>query len=145
VVRIALSPLREREDDIPLLVNAFIREFAESHRKPVTGIAPEALRVLRGYPWPGNIRELKNCIESMVVVSRNRILQPEDIPDKVRADQSGRPSIPPPTPGRSLDETEKELIIQTLHMLGGNRQEAAKLLKIGERTLYRKLDKYGIR
>ena len=145
VVRIELPPLRERREDMPLLVDAFIREFAANHRKPVTGITPDALNLLRGYPWPGNVRELKNCIESMVVISRNSLLRADEVPEKTRLDQSARLSAPIASSGKSVGEMEKELIIETLRSVGGNRQEAAKLLKIGERTLYRKLDKYGIR
>jgi len=145
VVRIELPPLRERREDIPLLVNAFIKEFNAVHGRHVEGMAPEVLEVLVEYPWPGNVRELKNCIESMVVVSPGGVLRLEDIPEKIRGERAPRHAPPPPLAGKTLEEMEKELIAQTLRMVGGNRQEAARRLKIGERTLYRKLDKYGIR
>jgi len=145
VVRIELPPLRERREDIPLLVNAFIKEFNAVHGRHIEGMAPEALEALAEYPWPGNVRELKNCIESMVVVSPGGLLRLEDIPEKIRGERAPREASPPPLAGKTLEEMEKELIAQTLRMVGGNRQEAARRLKIGERTLYRKLDKYGIR
>jgi two-component system, NtrC family, response regulator HydG len=145
VVRIELPPLRERQEDVPLLVDAFLKDFAAQHRKNVTGIAAEALEALQGYPWPGNVRELKNAVESMVVISRNRVLTFNEVPDKVKGDQSVRVTRTTPKPGQSLDEMEKEAIIQTLNSVGGNRLEAAKILGIGERTLYRKLDRYAIR
>ena len=144
VVRIELPPLRERSDDIPLLASAFIDEFNETHCKHVEGIAPDALDLLMRYPWPGNVRELKNCIESMVVVSGGGLLTPGNLPHKIRDDQSAEGGAPQ-LAGRSLEDTERELIIQTLQLTGGNRQEAAKRLKIGERTLYRKLDKYSVK
>jgi len=144
VVTIHLPPLRERKEDIPLMVQAFIEEFSKLHGKNVRGIDPKALNILCRYNWPGNVRELKNTIESMVVISEKEILGVEDIPEHIRtgAVEAKAPFL---TPGMSLEEAEKELIRRTLEMTNGNREETARLLKIGERTLYRKLDKYGLR
>ncbi|MBM4066488.1 MAG: sigma-54-dependent Fis family transcriptional regulator [Planctomycetes bacterium] len=145
VVSIKLPPLRERLDDIPLLMDAFLREFSQTHNKKVTVISPEARKILYKYSWPGNVRELKNCIESMVVVSRKDTIDREDIPDHI-LQRSGEIS---PTPGLAagitIEEAERELIKSTLATVGGNREEAAKMLGIGERTLYRKLDRYGLK
>jgi len=145
VVSIHLPPLRERREDIPLMIDAFIREFSEMHGKGVEGIAAEARAALCNAPWEGNIRELKNCIEHMVVVSRGKELGAEDIPSSIPREAG---AAPPPTglqPGMSLEEAEKDLIRATLELTHGNREEAAKILRIGERTLYRKLDKYGLK
>ena len=152
VVRVSLPPLRERREDIPLLIDAFIREFAETHSKQIAGIEPDAHRALCRHDWPGNVRELKNSIESMVVMSRGERLTLRDLPDAVLSATEGLEDARHApasglhvTPGTSLEAMEKELIRRTLETVGGNREEAAKQLKIGERTLYRKLDRYGLR
>jgi two-component system response regulator HydG len=146
VVNIKLPPLRERREDVPLLIDAFIRDFSFMHGKRIAGMTPEARAVLSRYDWPGNVRELKNCIESMVVVSRNDMLDIDDIPENIRSKELV-PALPTvgTLAGLSLEEAEKELIRQTLALTGGNREETARRLRIGERTLYRKLDKYGLR
>ncbi len=145
VVRLSLPPLRERPDDIPLLIDAFLKEFRETHDKEVDGIAPEALRVLYRYNWPGNVRELKNCIEAMVVTARASVLDANDIPAHIVDSPPQEPDGMALRPGLSLDEMEKIVIQRTLEMTNGNREEAARVLKIGERTLYRKLDKYRLK
>ncbi|MEW6357784.1 MAG: sigma-54 dependent transcriptional regulator [Planctomycetota bacterium] len=144
VVSIALPPLRERRDDIPLMINAFIQEFAKQHGKQIAGMDAEAREILAGYSWPGNVRELKNCIESMVVVSAGKTLKPADIPDSIPREKAATPTRPGLAAGMSLEDAEKELIRDTLEMTGGNRAETAKILKIGERSLYRKLKDYGL-
>jgi two-component system response regulator HydG len=146
VVHVKIPPLRERREDIPLFIDAFIRDFSFMHGKRLAGIAPEARVVLSRFDWPGNVRELKNCIESMVVVSRRDLLDIDDIPENIRSKELV-PAIPTigTLAGMSLAEAEKELIRQTLALTGGNREETARLLKIGERTLYRKIDRYGLR
>ncbi len=144
VVTLHLPPLRERKMDIPLLVDAFIKEFAQRHERNVRGISQEAMNVLYAYDWPGNVRELKNCIESMVVITRNEILQVEDIPIEIRRSVHKETTVSPVTPtvGMTLAEMERELILNTLRSVGGNREKAAKILGIGLRTLYRKLKEY---
>ena len=97
------------------------------------------------YPWPGNVRELKNCIESMVVVSTKDILDVEDIPDHILQRSDEAPTSPSLVAGMTIEEAERDLIKSTLATVGGNREEAAKMLGIGERTLYRKLDRYGLK
>jgi len=145
VVRIVLPPLRARRDDIQLLIDAFMEEFRRANDKEVTGISTEARAMLYGYSWPGNVRELRNCIESMVVTTRSRVLDVEDIPLRIReAAPGGREGLEV-VPGMALEDMEKALIRRTLEMTKGNREEAAKILKIGERTLYRKLDRYGLK
>ena len=145
VVRLPLPPLRERADDIPLLIDTFLHEFADAHGKDTQGITTEALRILYRYPWPGNVRELKNCIEAMIVTSRSSMLGVEDVPAHISNLPESKSDRVAFTPGAALEEIEKVAIQQTLEMTNGNREEAARILKIGERTLYRKLDKYGLK
>ena len=145
VVRLHLPPLRERPDDIPLLIDAFLQEFNKAHGKNITGIKADALEVLYRYPWPGNVRELKNCIESMIVIGRADVLALADVPPHISATPPASAPEPAIAAGMSLDEVEKLLIERTLERTDGNREEAARILKIGERTLYRKLDKYGLK
>lgn len=145
VVSIKLPPLRERLEDTTLLIDAFLREYSQIHNKKISHISPEARKILYKYPWPGNIRELKNCIESMVVVSAKDILDVEDIPDHILQRSNEVSHFPSLVAGMTVEEAERELIKNTLATVGGNREEAAKMLGIGERTLYRKLDRYGLK
>jgi two-component system response regulator HydG len=143
VVPITLPPLRERVGDIPLLVERFLREASAQYKKPIEGISAGALRLLSRQPWKGNIRELRNTIERMVILSPGPILEEEDVPPDYRAVE-GEPSGMGTLVGHSLDEVEREHIRQTLEATGHNRKEAAERLKIGERTLYRKIERYGL-
>ena len=126
-------------------MDAFLREFSQIHNKKVTIISPEARKILYKYSWPGNVRELKNCIESMVVVSTKNAIDVEDIPDHILQRSSETSTVPSMVAGITIEEAERELIKSTLATVGGNREEAAKMLGIGERTLYRKLDRYGLK
>ncbi len=245
VLNIELPSLRERRDDIPLLVNAFVQEVVRTHDRSFPGISAEAMKLLTEYAWPGNVRELRNLVESMVVLAPGRVIGPADIPDSVRAGRGSsllpvpiglpttgtgessrdlRPELefvfrtlvdlrvdvddlkrqfvaytndqgvfssgmlgvprvaageiavdlvdpspvevgdggeiplahevqsePPPIdgavvfrPGMTMDDVERETIKAVLSDVGGNRRKAAELLSIGERTLYRKLAKYGL-
>ncbi len=146
VVNLKLPPLRERREDIALLIDKFMKELSLMHGKRIAGITDEARSVLSRYDWPGNVRELKNCIESMVVVSRDDLLDIDDIPDHIRSKELV-PAIPTvgTLAGMSLEDVEREAIRQTLNLTNQNREEAAKILRIGERTLYRKIDRYGLR
>ncbi len=144
VVTIAIPPLRERAADIPLLIESFLAEFAREHGKPVTGIAAEARRLLMAYPFPGNVRELKNAIEQMVVVAKGPVLTADDVPPEVLA-RKHEPRAVEGLAGMSLEDVERELIQSTLDLTQGNREEAARMLGIGERTLYRKIKKYGLK
>ena len=144
VVRIALPALRERREDIPLLTEHYIRQIVREHGKNVTGITPEAQRVLAAYDWPGNIRELINTLETMILLAPHETLRVEDIPPEIHP--SGRKAQADGfTPGMSLADAERIVIARTLEMTGGNRQQAARMLGIGERTLYRKIKDYGLK
>jgi two-component system response regulator HydG len=146
VVSIKMPPLRGRREDIPLLIEHFLKEFATSHHKPVNGIAPAARKALMAYSWPGNVRELRNVIESMVVMDLDGLLDLDDLPEELQAaGPAGEPTGGADgLVGRPLDDVEKHYIAETLKLTGGNREEAAKMLGIGERTLYRKIKDYGI-
>jgi two-component system, NtrC family, response regulator HydG len=148
VVSVKLPPLRERRDDIPLLIDHFLKDFALSHGKAIATITPGVRKVLMAYSWPGNVRELKNTIESMVVVDSDGVLDLDDLTEDVQSatagthiDQSGGSDS---LVGKSIEEIEKHYIGATLKLTAGNREEAARLLGMGERTLYRKLKEFHI-
>src|SRR6202453_597968 len=148
VVSVKLPPLRERRDDIPLLIEHFLKEFTASHGRTISAITPAVRKVLMAYSWPGNVRELKNTIESMIVIDTDGQLDLDDLTEDLQAiTSSGRgdgPAGDDSLAGKSLEEIEKHYIIETLKRTGGNREEAAKTLGIGERTLYRKIKEYGL-
>ena len=142
VVHIAVPPLRERRDDIPLLLNAFLKEYAKENGKNITGINNRARALLYKYDWPGNIRELRNCIESAVVMCGGNEITPEDLPPTVSASIAA-PSITIPV-GTTLDDAEKAIICENLAANKGNKSKTADILGIGRKTLHRKLQEYGI-
>jgi len=143
VVVINLPPLRERQDDILLLLNHFLAVFNEENGKQIEGFTPAAYDALAAYDWPGNIRELRNLVERMVVLSRGKVLDVKDIPAQVRetADSGGEVKIDAEL---TVDEMEKQMVIQVLEKTNGNRTKAAEKLGISRRTLHRKLNQYGI-
>ena len=143
VVNIKMPPLRERQEDIPILVKKFLDHFAAENNREVMTITPEAMEILSRYQWPGNIRELRNCIERMVVLSRENHLGVNDIPRNIR-DESGAANALIQVNGDTIDDHEKALILKTLDECGGNRTLAAKKLGISRRTLYRRLDEYNM-
>ena len=146
VVTIDLPPLRERSGDVPILIDHFVREFARQHGREVRAISPETRAALVRYSWPGNVRELRNVIENMVVLAQTDVLQEADVPESVArgGDLAQRESGGFDLAGRSLAEVEKELIRVNLELMSGNREKTAKVLGIGERTLYRKIKEYGL-
>jgi two-component system, NtrC family, response regulator HydG len=148
VVSVKLPPLRERRDDIPLLIEHFLKEFTASHAKAVTAITPAVRKVLMAYSWPGNVRELRNTIESMIVIDADGQLDLDDLTEDLQAlTSSGRSDGPAGVDslvGKSLEEIEQHYIVESLKRTGGNREEAAKILGIGERTLYRKIREYHL-
>ena len=142
VVSIQVPPLREKKDDIPLMVHKFIEEFAHENNKPVEGITNGALSALVSYRWPGNVRELRNVIESIVVLTKSNIINEQDLPEYIlNKDEKSSLKL---SAGISLPEAERELILFTLENSGGNKTRAAETLKIGRKTLHRKLAEYGI-
>jgi len=147
VVTIRMPPLRERRSDIRLLAEHFRRVASDRHGRKTTGFTPEAVRVLAGYDYPGNVRELENLVEAAVVLSETPELGLESLPAEVGGGQRVEDlpeddviRIPAGTP---LPEAEKVVILDTLARTGGNKTATARILKIGLRTLYRKLEEYG--
>jgi len=146
VVSLHLPPLRERTGDIPILIDHLIGEMNAEHGRQVSGITPEARMLLVRYPWPGNVRELRNCIENMVVLARGPLLEKDDVPANVAEDGGAGASSGGSyaLAGRSLAEVERDLIAENLQLMGGNREKTARVLGMGERTLYRKIKEYGL-
>lgn len=141
VVSIDVPPLRERKEDIQLLINFHLNRFAEIHNKKIKSISPEAMKIIKAYNWPGNIRELMNCLESTIVMTIGDEITGESLPPFL----SLRPSLP--NKGalpENLYEVKKKAILDALDQTGGNKTEAARKLQIGLRTLYRKLKQYGM-
>ena len=146
VVTIDLPNLAERPDDIIPLADHFRKTFAKKHSKKVRGISGPASRKLFSYEWPGNVRQLRNMIESMVVIDMDEILDLDDLPPELSdVDESNLPSGgPSELIGKPLSEIERWAIEQTLKLTGGNREETSKVLGIGARTLYRKIKDYEL-
>src|SRR5688572_3793773 len=146
VAEIKLPPLRERRSDIPLLANAFMREFARENDKPIKGVAPEAMEVLMKYPWPGNVRELRAALEGAVVFCRGDRIQVEDLPEEARAGNVavGVGPLGVVLPAETVKDAEKQLIIRALKEAEGNRTVAAKRIGMSRRTLHRKLHEYQL-
>jgi DNA-binding NtrC family response regulator len=142
VVNIHVPPLRERKDDIPLLAAAFIREFADENGKNIEGIHEKARSRFYAYDWPGNIRELRNCIESAVVMCQSKAIMVDDLPPTLRG--ASDDSWMHIRQGASMEECEKIIIRETLSWLNGNKSKTAQTLGIGRKTLLRKLDDYGL-
>jgi DNA-binding NtrC family response regulator len=141
VVNIHVPPLRERKDDLPLLLNAFLKECAEENGKQVDGFDEKARVAIYGYDWPGNVRELRNCVESAVVMSKGSVIVEADLPPTIRA-KSGESLIAIPM-GSTLEQAERTIIRDTLGFFKGNKSKTAEVLNIGRKTLHRKLAEWG--
>ena len=140
VVNIHIPPLRERKEDIPLLVAAFIKEFAAENGKQVEGIDSKARSILYNYRWPGNVRELRNCIESAVVMAKGNVVTTDDLPPSVAADtESNYVRI---ELGATMADAEREIIRANLAAQNGNKSRTAEILGIGRKTLHRKIAEY---
>ncbi len=146
VFTIPLPPLRERREDVPLLVQHFIEKFAGETGKHVRGVTPAALEVLQGYAWPGNIRELRNTVERGMILADGDLIGEEHLPPDMRPSVavSGEAGIRLPL-GVPLREVEKEYLLASLRRNGGNKARTAELLGISEKTLYNKLHRYAER
>ena len=145
VVRIELPPLRERTEDIPLLVQHFLAAYTARTKKRVRGVHPHAMELLRRYPWPGNIRELENVVERAIIMAEDGSeIEPEDLPGDLHAAPDLTIAAAPEAPLPDIAQTERDLIVRTLRACGGNRALTARTLGIGRRTLYDKLTRLGI-
>ncbi|MEM6333596.1 MAG: sigma-54 dependent transcriptional regulator [Planctomycetota bacterium] len=146
VVRLHLPPLRDRPDDIPLLVDHFVGQFAEAMNKPAPKVSEAVQRTLMTQPWPGNVRQLRNTVQNLVVMADGDTIEPRHLPPNLKAGDGDASSPGPAVEGAmSLDQLEKQAIRNALQSTSGNREQAAKILGIGERTLYRKLKEYGLK
>ena len=133
VIDMRLPALKERTGDVPLLVNRYLREFGGK------SVSPDAMRLLESYQWPGNVRELRNAVEKMCVLSSSGEIGVDDVPDEMKRDVPMTLSV-----SGTLGETEKAKILAVLEEVGGNRTKAAERLGISRRTIYRKLEEYGL-
>ncbi len=141
VVKITVPPLRMRRSDIPLLVSHFLREFAKEHGRGEISLSQEALQKLQSYHWPGNVRQLRNVVETLVIFAQSPVIGVNDLPAEFQAMPPERLEVPLGIP---LDELERQAIIRTLQATSGNRTKAASLLGISRRTLIRRLKELGI-
>lgn len=141
VFQIHLPPLRERPEDIPLHIRAFVSAFAARMGKPVPAISPDYVQLLLRQPWHGNVRELRNCIERSLIIADGDVLTVDTLPAAmqrpVSAQDEGQDAF-------ELSEVEKRHILKVLQYTGGNKTETSRLLGIGLTTLYRKIEAYGL-
>jgi len=150
VVSVQLPPLRDRADDIPALAHHFLRRYSSESGKPITGFSDEAIRVLRAYHWPGNIRELENAIERAVTLSSHRVLTVDDLPLEVvrrpvpDAEQVASALTVMFAGAPTLEEVKKRYISHVVHNNRGNLSRAAVILDVDRRSLYRMMDRYNI-
>jgi len=146
-VVIHLPPLRDRREDIPLLVQSFLREFADARQRQIEGVSDEVMELFEGHPWPGNVRELRNAIERAVLFCKGDRIAVDDLPGSLRGEGGDRP-LRPPAPVRPLhqavEEAEAEAIKAALAATHGRRAEAAELLGISRKTLWEKIRLYEI-
>ncbi len=148
VVPILVPPLRERRDDIPVLATQFLRQSAARHRKEVARFSPSALEALMLHDWPGNVRQLENLVERLVILSSSPEIDAALLPEEVRTE---RPDVVVPAAGPQpeqvctrMDELEKQAVHQALRQARGNVRQAARLLGVGQATMYRKIHRYGL-
>jgi DNA-binding NtrC family response regulator len=147
VFTIALPPLRDRREDLPLLVQTFLEEFNQRDEKAVKAIDPEAMRRLEAYTWPGNVRELRNVIERAVILAKGDFIEARHLPPLAAVDRRSAPAAAGGagevtlTPGMTVDEAEQKLILATLDAAAGNKTRAAEMLGISLKTLHNKLNR----
>jgi DNA-binding NtrC family response regulator len=146
VVTIELPPLRERRDDIPLLLQHFFKKHSVRYQLTTPTLTDETLDVLTRYEWPGNVRELENVVESLVVLGKSDVIRSEDLPQHLRNAKSriSAISLKLPDEGISLEEIEKEIIVQALEKHQGNQTRTARYLNISRKTLIYRMEKFGL-
>ncbi len=141
VIPIPVPPLRERRDDIPLLVDHFIKKY-NTEKRSARGVSPEAMQLFLSYNWPGNVRELENVIQEAIALGSSDWIRPIDLPKRLRSKERKEKRISSDV--KSLKEIEKDAIVRVLAITSGNKLDAARILGIGKTTLYEKLKKYGL-
>ncbi|WP_296019813.1 sigma-54 dependent transcriptional regulator [Treponema sp. UBA785] len=141
-IEITVPPLRERKDDIPLLLNNFLSKYNKENNKNIKGFSNSAKNILFNYDWPGNVRELQHCVESAVVMASGDEIQAEDLTIQLENKKNSSGILVPY--GISLEDAEKMIILENLELNNGNKTKTADILKIGRKTLHRKLNEYGL-
>jgi transcriptional regulator with PAS, ATPase and Fis domain len=147
---LTIPPLRERKEDIPVLARHFLASFTKEYNKAVEGFSAEAENLLMAYEWPGNVRELQNVVRGMVVLQNTKVIMPEHLPLELsglamrRAQKREQDRFVLPKAGISLDEFEKDLIMQALERAGRNKTKAAKLLNVSYDSFRYQLKKFGL-
>ena len=143
VFTIKLPPLRDRKDDLPLLIQAFIDEFNTRDHRTVRAVAPAAMRLLEQYDWPGNVRELRNVIERAIILARGDVIESAHLPTLGTAAVTAVPAnVLTIAPGMTVDQAEQKLIVATLDAAAGNKTRAAEMLGISLKTLHNKLNRF---
>jgi transcriptional regulator with PAS, ATPase and Fis domain len=151
VIPVGLPPLRERREDIPLLVQKFVERFCETHKLELKTVSPQVMKSLMGFDWPGNVRQLENIVERMVALTGNRTaILPTDLPEEIqrRDPLNFVPLIEIPEEGINFQnvvtDMERELILQSLRKTNGNKKLAAKMLNLKRTTLIEKIKRIGL-
>ncbi|MBP7217230.1 MAG: sigma-54-dependent Fis family transcriptional regulator [Candidatus Omnitrophica bacterium] len=146
IISIEVPPLRDRKEDIPLLVKDFIKKHAPQANKKISSVSDEALQMLCAYHWPGNIRELENVIERATILSKGSVITPVDLPEFLQANiQEGAAGcVTKLNLKDALKSPERDLIVKALDSAAGNRNKAAEILGINRTTLYKKMRRYGL-
>jgi two-component system response regulator AtoC len=150
VIAMRVPPLRERTDDVPLLVEAFLERFSKRFGRRVTGVDAEAMSILQAWRWPGNVRELRNVLERMVLLGSDHVIHVEDLPAEIRwarpaaTTGAGCPFVLPEE-GVNLDEVERGLLVQALERTGSNQSASARLLGISRYALRYRMEKFGLK
>ena len=145
VVTLEVPSLRERREDISLLADFFLKQYAEKNRRLIKGFTPKAMDLLIRHDWPGNVRELENVVERAVIMARGDLISQGELPDAIRGLEGEMEEAEIDlSPGRSLKEVERDMILRTLEDTGGNRTRTAEILGISRRTLQLKLKEYGV-
>jgi two-component system response regulator HydG len=148
VVMVQIPPLRERQDDIPLLAHHFLKKYADKNNRQVKGFSPLAMDMMLKHTWPGNVRELENTIERAVILLLDEHITEKELPSTITEAYANENHWVPPSPqvaaNRPLEEVEKEAVLATLDACSGNKSEAARRLGINRKTLHKKLKEYGM-
>jgi len=146
VVHVTLPPLRARGSDVLMLAQHFLTQFAGQANKRVTGLSPAVAERFLAYAWPGNVRELRNCVEHAVALTQYEQLSVDDLPEKIRMYRRSHVLVVSDDPSElvALEEVERRYILRVMEAVGGNKTLAAQTLGIGRKTLYRKLEQYGV-
>jgi DNA-binding NtrC family response regulator len=144
VIAIVLPPLRERRDDVPRLVNYYVDSYNSEFRKHITGVSPEAMRLLMEYTWPGNVRELRNAVERAMLLGGGQQLVPEDFPMATPGAGPLNEDIALPVGGVNLEQLERSLVVQALRRSDWNQTQAARLLGLNRDQIRYRIEKFGL-